>query len=98
MQRRSGDEEGTTYGPTSVAAVMTIVVPHATSARYDVCPEATSIRLGAGAALGLMIGDRALVRLAVLLTDAARAMHEARGDPGIGVPHVPSTTNTTDVP
>ena len=76
--RCSGDEQGNSYAPTTVAASLTIVVPDANSAVYDVFPEATNIRLGAAGALGLMIGDRALVRLAVLLNEAVHAAQTTR--------------------
>jgi len=67
--------------------VLTVVTPDTASVAYDVYPEeVTSIRLGDAGALGLMIGDRALVKLTVLLNDAARAMRTARTAPGIDAP------------
>lgn len=80
QQRRSADDDGNSYAPTSIAVVMTVVLD-TTTLDYDVDPEATSIRLGRAGALVLMIDDRALLRLAVLTNEAAAAMRKARGEP-----------------
>jgi hypothetical protein len=58
--------------------VLTVAVSDTASVDYDVYPEATSIRMEDAGALGLMIGDRALVKLAVLLNEATRALSATR--------------------
>jgi len=77
-QRRSLNDEGTSCAPTSIATVLTVAVSDTDSMACDVCPENTSIRMGDAGALGLTIGDRALVKLAVLLNDAANALNAVR--------------------
>jgi hypothetical protein len=75
---RSGDEEGRCYACTAIALTVVVTLPGADAVTCYVDPESTSVLFEHAQAQHLQFTDAALLRFALVVNEAVRAMRQSR--------------------